>query len=338
MALVGVEDLGLRRAGQPAVGAHRPHAADAEQHLLAQAVVLVAAVEPVGDHPLGRRVLLDVAVEQQQRDAADLGPPHVGVQGAALRQRHGDDRGRAVGLAQQLDRQAVRVQRGVVLELPAVGRQALGEVPGPVEQPDADQRDAEVGGGLEVVTGEDAQAAGVLRQHLGDAELGGEVGDAGRRLGPERLVPARRREVLLQVVDGVGQPADELAVLGQLRQPLGRHLAEDLDRVAAAALPQRRVQRLEEVPRLRVPGPAEVPHQLGEGRQRLGKSGSDGESTECAHRARLTALCRPPLPVRNGSRQRAHGTEACARPVDSLDGVPEQALGRSRCAGQGRSR
>ena len=83
----------------------------------------------------------------------------------------------------ELERQAVRVQRGVVLELPAVGGQALREVAGAVEQADADQRDAEVGGGLEVVTGQDAQAAGVLRQHLGDAELGGEVGDARRRLG-----------------------------------------------------------------------------------------------------------------------------------------------------------
>ena len=287
---------------------------------------------------LGGRVLLDVAVEQQQRDAADLGAPHVRVQGAALRQRHGDDRGRAVGLAQQLDRQAVRVQRGVVLELPAVGRQALGEVPGPVEQPDADQRDAEVRGGLEVVTGEDAQAAGVLRQHLGDPELGGEVGDARRRLGAERLVPARLGEVLLQVVHGVLQPADELAVLGQLRQPLGRHLAEHLDRVAAAALPERRIERLEEIPRLGVPGPAEVPHQLGEGRQRLGKSCSDGESTECAHRARLTALCRPPLRARNGSRQEPHAPRRAHVPSHSLDGVPEPTHGRSRSAGQGRSR
>ena len=89
-----------------------------------------------------------------------------------------------------------------------------------------------------MVTGEDAEAAGVLRQHLGDAELGGEVGDARRRLVPEGLVPARRRQVLLQVVDGVLEPADELAVLGQRGQPLGRDLAQHLDRVAAAALPE----------------------------------------------------------------------------------------------------
>src|SRR3712207_6990735 len=53
---------------------------------------------------------------------------------APLGQRHVDDDGGAVGLAQQLQRQAVRVQRRVVLQLPAVGRQALLEVAGPVEQ------------------------------------------------------------------------------------------------------------------------------------------------------------------------------------------------------------
>ena len=44
---------------------------------------------------------------------------------------------------------------------------------------------------LEVVAGEDAEAAGVLRQRGGDAELGREVGDRARRVGAERLEPAR---------------------------------------------------------------------------------------------------------------------------------------------------
>jgi len=289
VALVGVEDLRLRGAGEPAVGAQRPDAADAEQHLLAQPVVLVAAVEPVGHAPLGRRVLLDVAVEQQQRHPAHLGPPHVRVQRPPLGQRHADDHGRAVLLAQQLDRQAVRVERGIVLQLPAVGRQALLEVAGAVQQPDPDQRDPEVGGGLEVVAGEDAQAAGVLRKHLGDAELRGEVRDAGRRLIPERLVPAGRRQVLLEVVDGVLQAADEPAVLRQLGQPFGRHLAEHLHRVAAAALPQVRIEGLEQIPGLGVPRPAQVDHQLGQRRQGLGQRRADGEPSECSHAPRVAS-------------------------------------------------
>ena len=89
-----------------------------------------------------------------------------------------------------------------MLLLPAVAGEGLAEVAVPVEQPDADQRYAEVAGGLEMVAGEDAEAAGVLRQGGGDAELGREVGDGGGEFGALpvcacacclRLVPAVAR-------------------------------------------------------------------------------------------------------------------------------------------------
>src|SRR3712207_7275066 len=48
--------------------------------------------------------------------------------------------GRAVGLGEPGQRQAVRVDRGVALELPAVGRQRLAEVAVAVEQADAEDR------------------------------------------------------------------------------------------------------------------------------------------------------------------------------------------------------
>ena len=66
VALVGVEHL--RMDVECAQGAH---ASDAQDDLLAQPVLLVAAVEAVGDEPIGRGVVLDVGVEQVQRD-----PPH----------------------------------------------------------------------------------------------------------------------------------------------------------------------------------------------------------------------------------------------------------------------
>ncbi len=64
-----------------------------------------------------------------------------------------------------------------MLLLPAISRERLDEVAAAVEQPDADDRDAEIAGCLQVVTGEDSEPAAVLRQRLGDAELGREVGD-----------------------------------------------------------------------------------------------------------------------------------------------------------------
>ena len=69
------------------------------------------------------------------------------------------------------------------LDLPALGGQGLGEVPVAVEEADAEDGDAEVAGRLEVVAGEDAETPGVLRQSGGDAVLGGEISDGGRRVG-----------------------------------------------------------------------------------------------------------------------------------------------------------
>ena len=187
VALVGVVDVGGRGAGDARPQPQRAHAAHAEQHLLLQAQLAAAAVEALGDAARRLVVLVHVGVEQQQRHPADLGAPDVGVQLAAAGQLDGDAGRGAVLLAQQRQRQPVGVEHRVVLLLPAVAVQALAEVAGLVEQADADDRHAEVGGRLEVVAGEDAQAAGVLRQRRGDAELGAEVGDR-RRARPR---PAR---------------------------------------------------------------------------------------------------------------------------------------------------
>ena len=75
VALVHVEHVGLE-----AEGGERLHAADAEQDLLAQPVLAVAAVEAVGDGALGGRVVRHVGVEQEQRNAADVDPPDARVQ------------------------------------------------------------------------------------------------------------------------------------------------------------------------------------------------------------------------------------------------------------------
>ncbi len=169
--LVHVEDLGLGAAAQRRPRAQGTHPADAEEHLLVEPVVAAAAVQPVGDLAHRRVVGLHVAVEQQQRHAPDLGQPQLGVQHAAVRHAHRHLDRPALGTGEQRQRQPVRVQRRVALLLPALGVERLLEVAGPVEQPDADDRHAQVAGRLEVVAGEDPEPAGVLRQHLGDAEL-----------------------------------------------------------------------------------------------------------------------------------------------------------------------
>ena len=89
VALVGVVDVRRRGAGEARPQAQGADATDAEQHLLLEALLAAAAVEAVGDVAGGVVVVRDVGVEQQQRHAADLRLPDVGVQLAAAGQARG---------------------------------------------------------------------------------------------------------------------------------------------------------------------------------------------------------------------------------------------------------
>ena len=163
--MVGVKPGGIQCA-QPA---------DAEQELLADAGLAVTAIQARGDLALGRCVVGDVGVQQQEGHRTDLQAP--------------DDRGDRSG--GKLDADPQWLARGIVQQLGAeIGAGALGialvlsarvdallEVPVVVEEPDPDKRYAEVGCGLEVVAGKDAEPAGVDRDVGREAELGAEVRD-----------------------------------------------------------------------------------------------------------------------------------------------------------------
>ena len=160
----------------------RADAADAEQQLLADPVLPVAAVERIGQ---------PVDLEQIERDGADFLAPDRGFDRLAGEvDRHRD------GLAGDADR--LRIDRLVVLGLASFGIDPLPEVAAAVEQADADERHPELRRGLEVVAGEDAEAARVDRQPLVQAELHAEVGDeqlalvaSVRALPPGRCVRGR---------------------------------------------------------------------------------------------------------------------------------------------------
>ena len=307
VALVGVEHLRLGRAGDPRVGTQGAHAADAEQQLLAQPVLGVAAVEAVGDLDVVVGVALDVGVEHQQRHPADAGDPDPGDQVGPAGHRDGDGGPGAVGLVELRDRQAVGVEDRVGLLLPALPRQRLLEVAVAVEQADADDRDAEVAGGLEVVAGEDAEAAGVLRQHGGDAELRGEVGDRLRGvLRAAGLVPAVLGQVAVQVGLGRAQPLPEALVSRELVEPAAADLADQPHRVMAAGLPEPGIDLLEDVLGLGVPRPAQVAGEVTEGGQGVGEDRADRETSNRTHASDASALDLndPISPAHNHSAER----------------------------------
>jgi len=86
-----------------------------------------------------------------------------------------------------------------------------------------------------VVAGEDAETAGVLRQGGGDAELGREVADRpGCAVRHRLLVPARLREIGVQVFRQVRGAGNELPVGGELLQARRLDLAEEADGVVSA--------------------------------------------------------------------------------------------------------
>ena len=325
MALVAVEDVGLGMAGQAAEDAQGPDPADAEERLLGQPVIRVAAVEPVGDVAGLLVVALDVRVHEEQRHAADLGRPQLGADGPVA---HRDlDAGLLLAVHEGADRQFVRIEDRVVLLLPARGVEALPEVALRVEQADADDRHAEVGGRLEVVAGEDAETAGVLGQHGGDAELGGEVSDGGGsalRLGGEALEPAVAVHVVVQIALDELEVAQIAAVARERVEPLARDGCQQLQRGVAGGLPQLGVEGLEELLGLRVPRPTQVQRQVVQRLEGLGQDRLDNESSDSSHPPRLSGA-------------RPGGAGPPIRPACGSRGGPDRVSARRRLGRAGRT-
>ena len=177
VSLVGVEHFRRRQAGQPLEGSQCLHPAHAQQQFLLETLVPAAAIQAVGD--VARRFIIarDVGIQQQQWDASDVGPPDVGQQFTAVGKRQHYRCSGSVFFTQECEGESVRVKDGIGLLLPGVAGEGLLEVAGLVEEPDSDQRDTQIGCRLEVVAGQDAEAAGVLGEHSADSVLGREVCD-----------------------------------------------------------------------------------------------------------------------------------------------------------------
>ena len=176
----------------------------------------------------------------------------------------------------------------VVLELPAVERERLAEVArsGRAGRR-AIERHAEVGGRLEVVAGEHAEAAGVVRQHLGDAELHREVADGrgqGRVVLALVLVPARFTQVGGQVVGELTHGDDGLGVRRELGEPGRGDLAEHAGPGRARCAPRPRGRA---TANRSCVGGCQVHRRfiarVCSGCERRGQLGADGEATQSSH-------------------------------------------------------
>src|SRR4029450_2422477 len=124
-----------------AIRADGAYAAHAEQHLLLEAMVGAAAVQPVGHLSLVARVLLDVRVQHQERHATHLRYPDLGEERTSGQWNLDSDRPTVI--VQQGQRQRVRIQQRITLLLPARSIQRLPKVALPIEQADSGEGDAE---------------------------------------------------------------------------------------------------------------------------------------------------------------------------------------------------
>jgi hypothetical protein len=156
-----------------AEGVQQMNAAEAEDGLLAEAIVGVAAVEMVGELAIPGVVAFDVGVEEEDGDdvagdADDVKAPGLDGDLAALHDEADGaaGRGQSFGLPDDLG-----------LGLLALGREVLLKVAATVREGYRNERCAGVGCGAQGVAGQHAEAAGVGGQRLGEGDLHGEVGD-----------------------------------------------------------------------------------------------------------------------------------------------------------------
>jgi hypothetical protein len=106
----------------------RANAADAQNDLLLDPRVLIAAIQLGGDGPVLLPVLWDVRVEQIQRDPPDLDAPDAQEHVAAGQGRGGDERlARGVELGDEGEGEEVVL--GIALLLPPLGVQVLPKIP-----------------------------------------------------------------------------------------------------------------------------------------------------------------------------------------------------------------
>ena len=171
MALVKMVDGGI----EPKL-TQGPYAADTQQYLLLEAVLPVSSVELMGDLAVFGSVGLEVGIEQIKIGTSHR---HLPDTGAHLAAGHGHLDGTPVavlvkhGLGGNL-----KEVLGVVLSyLVALGRDTLGKVAVAVQQAHRHHINVHVGAFLQVVTCEDAQAAGINLERRLQAVLHTEVSD-----------------------------------------------------------------------------------------------------------------------------------------------------------------
>ena len=247
-------------------------ATDAEDDLLLDAGLLVAAVEAGGELAIPGGVALGVGVHEDDAHLARVDAPEVDKDRPVI-ELDLDLDAVPVLVNEREDGGITKADLGVDRFLPAVGGDALAKVALGVHKADSEEGDAEVTGLFEVVAREDAEAAGIDGDRVVKAELGRKVGDRPRvEVGVCLAVPlVAVAHVGVEAHHDLVEFAAEGDIGGQLLELFGGHAAQHFDGVVAGGAPEGIVPEAKEVAGVGLPDPPEVVDELIEPRDRLGE-------------------------------------------------------------------
>ena len=169
----------MQHAGRDAHRFQRAESADAEQQFLADTNPAIAAIQVRRQLAIFRRVGLDVGIEQQQIATSNFHAPHARANRTSARIDLHLNR-LAVRADRRLHRKMIHVILGVLFLLPTFIVEALAEISLAVEQADSDERNVEVGRALDVIAGQNSEAAGINWNRFVQAELRRKICDRPR--------------------------------------------------------------------------------------------------------------------------------------------------------------
>ncbi len=139
----GVSFVQMKDVRRHAELSQQPHTTDAEQHLLHDASLAIAAVKVPGDPAIRLDVLGNVCVKQIKRNTTNIRAPNLG-QHVAFTNQNFDPQRRAVSVFHQLNRQLARTGLTVMFFLPTIVTQSLAKVTVTIKETNCDERQPEV--------------------------------------------------------------------------------------------------------------------------------------------------------------------------------------------------
>ena len=137
--------------------------ANPQHNFLFESLFVVTGIETVRDRLVDRIILRDIGVKEIERDISDVNPPECNVD------REIDDRYlyhelKAVFIQDPFDRRCVPVEDLNFIILPAIRANVLMKISSGVHKANRNQRQTEVAGLFQMVSGEKSKASRIKRK------------------------------------------------------------------------------------------------------------------------------------------------------------------------------